>query len=129
MKILIDLRQHRPNTTMVAESDAVTGSPVNVKRLREALRVITPEGGADIHGFRASFRTWAGVHGHDRELAEACMNHRLLGDQAELTYKRDQYVELRRNLLEASATHCLGLGADESASAMPTEARSASLAA
>jgi integrase len=105
MAILTGLRRARPDTALVAESEAIAGRPVNIKRLREALRAIAPN--VDIHGFRASFRTWAGAQGHDRELAEACLNHRLLGDRAELAYKRDQLCERRRVLLEAWAAHCL----------------------
>jgi hypothetical protein len=104
LEVLREQRVLRSRTTLVAESEHTLGRPINRKRLREVLRTIAPD--ADTHGFRASFRSWAGANGHDRELAEACLNHRLLGDRAELAYKRDQLTARRRVLLEHWAAYC-----------------------
>jgi hypothetical protein len=36
------------------------------------------------------------------------LNHKLLGDKAELAYKRDQLTELRREMLEAWVSYLNG---------------------
>lgn len=64
--------------------------------------------GASPHGFRSSFRDWAGdCTAYPREVAEAALAHRL-GDNAELAYRRGDALEKRRQLMEAWARHCLG---------------------
>lgn len=61
---------------------------------------------ATVHGFRSSFRDWAGQETHfDRELAEQSLAHRL-GDAAELAYKRGDFLEKRRALMDAWAQWC-----------------------
>jgi integrase len=62
--------------------------------------------GATIHGFRSSFRDWAGNETHyPRELAEAALAH-VIGDKAEQAYRRSDALEKRRALMEAWASHC-----------------------
>ena len=68
--------------------------------VRKLLRVTLGEETATIHGFRASLKTWAGAHGFDREIVELSLAHQL-GDRAEQAYRRDDYVNRRRALLEA----------------------------
>ena len=68
--------------------------------VRKLLRVTLGEDTATIHGFRASLKTWSGAHGFDREIVELSLAHQL-GDRAEQAYRRDDYVNRRRALLEA----------------------------
>ena len=52
------------------------------------------------HGFRASFRTWAAECSDvPREIAEFALGH-VEGSAAELAYRRTDYYERRRELLE-----------------------------
>jgi integrase len=61
---------------------------------------------ATVHGFRSSFRDWAGHETHfPREICEQALAHRL-GDAAELAYKRGDFLEKRRELMEAWARYC-----------------------
>ena len=54
-----------------------------------------------VHGFRSSFRDWAGEEtGHPREVAEQALAH-IIGDEAERAYRRGDALEKRRNLMEA----------------------------
>jgi integrase len=54
-----------------------------------------------VHGFRSSFRDWAGDETHfAREIAEACLAHSV-GDQVEAAYRRSDALERRRELLSA----------------------------
>ncbi len=58
------------------------------------------------HGFRSSFRDWAGNETHfPRELAEHALAH-VIGDKAEQAYRRDTALARRRELMDAWARHC-----------------------
>lgn len=59
-----------------------------------------------VHGFRSSFRDWAGNRtSFPRELAEHALAH-VIGDKAEQAYRRDDALERRRPMMEAWAAHC-----------------------
>jgi len=80
------------------------GRPLSEMALRRMLRrdadVVT------VHGFRSSFRDWAGNETHfPRELAEAALAH-VVGDKAEQAYRRSDALEKRRTLMEAWAQWC-----------------------
>lgn len=58
---------------------------------------------ATAHGFRSSFRDWAGeATQFPREIAEAALAH-VVGDQTERAYRRGDALERRRALMEAWA--------------------------
>ncbi len=60
------------------------------------------------HGFRSSFRDWAGNETHfPRELAEHALAH-VIGDKAEQAYRRSDALARRRELMEAWARLCTG---------------------
>jgi integrase len=53
------------------------------------------------HGFRSSFRDWAGDRTHfPREVAEAALAH-AVGDETEVAYRRGDALEKRRRLMDA----------------------------
>lgn len=55
------------------------------------------------HGFRSSFRDWAGESTNfPREVAEMALSH-TIGDEAEQAYRRGDALEKRRELMEAWA--------------------------
>jgi integrase len=59
---------------------------------------------ATVHGFRSSFRDWAGnVSSFPREVVETALAH-VIGDKAEQAYRRSDALEKRRRLMEAWAT-------------------------
>jgi integrase len=61
---------------------------------------------ATVHGFRSSFRDWAGnVSNFPRELIEMALAH-VIGDKAEQAYRRSDALEKRRKLMEAWAAYC-----------------------
>jgi integrase len=61
---------------------------------------------ATVHGFRSSFRDWAGNEtGYPRELIETALAH-VIGDKAEQAYRRSDALEKRRDLMEAWAGYC-----------------------
>jgi integrase len=59
-----------------------------------------------VHGFRSSFRDWAGnVSNFPREVVETALAH-VIGDKAEQAYRRSDALEKRRKLMEAWAAYC-----------------------
>lgn len=61
-----------------------------------------------VHGFRSSFRDWAGdATAFPRELAEAALAH-AVGDATERAYRRGDALAKRRELMEAWGAHCVG---------------------
>jgi integrase len=61
---------------------------------------------ATVHGFRSSFRDWAGnVSSAPREVVETALAH-VIGDKAEQAYRRSDALEKRRKLMEAWAAYC-----------------------
>jgi integrase len=74
-------------------------SPMSVQLVLRRMKVQ----GATVHGFRSSFRDWAGeCTSFPREIAEAALAH-LVGDAVERAYRRGDALEKRRLLMEAWA--------------------------
>lgn len=62
------------------------------------------------HGFRSSFRDWAAeAVNAPRDIAEACLAH-VVEDKVERAYRRTDFLEQRRKLMERWATHCGNAG-------------------
>lgn len=60
-----------------------------------------------VHGFRSSFRDWAGEETHHaREVAEAALAH-VVGDATERAYRRSDALEKRRALMQDWADFAL----------------------
>jgi integrase len=63
-----------------------------------------------VHGFRSTFRDWAGNEtNYPREVAEAALAH-AVGDAAEQAYRRSDALEKRRAMMKAWAEACYGQG-------------------
>ena len=79
--------------------------PLSNKAMELMLRRMKIEN-ATVHGFRSSFRDWAGNEtGYPRELIETALAH-VIGDKAEQAYRRSDALEKRRQLMEAWASYC-----------------------
>ena len=79
------------------------GKPLSSMAMEMMLRRMKIEN-ATVHGFRSSFRDWAGNETNfPRELAEQALAH-VIGDKAEQAYRRGDALERRRTLMEAWAT-------------------------
>jgi len=76
---------------------------------KSALSRLIP--GATVHGFRSSFRDWAGEEtSFPREIAEQALAH-ATGDATERAYRRGDALEKRRGLMQAWAQFCEPAGA------------------
>jgi integrase len=79
------------------------GQPLSAPSLRQFLNQRMKVAGITVHGFRSSFRDWAGeCTTFPREVAEAALAH-VVGDQTERAYRRGDALEKRRKLMDAWA--------------------------
>jgi integrase len=63
-----------------------------------------------VHGFRSTFRVWAGEQAaYPREVVESALAH-TLKDKAEAAYQRSDFLERRRPLMKDWAEWCEGPG-------------------
>jgi integrase len=77
------------------------GCPIGATSLRKECL-----GAQTIHGFRSSFRDWAGNETNfPREVAEQALAH-AIGDKSEQAYRRGDALEKRRALMEAWSSYC-----------------------
>lgn len=73
---------------------------------REIMRLGYPQEATTVHGFRATFKTWATEHKYDDALSEIALAHSL-GPQEKRAYIRTDMVNLRRPMMEAWADQCM----------------------
>lgn len=83
------------------------GKPLSQMSMLMLLRRMGLEiGKATTHGFRSSFRDWAGdCTAFPREIVEAALAHKI-GNSVEQAYRRSDALEKRRPLMTAWATYC-----------------------
>jgi integrase len=75
------------------------GAPLSDMSLAAVLKRMSKED-LTVHGFRSTFRDWAGeTTNHPREVIEAALAHRLK-DKAEASYARGDLFDKRRALME-----------------------------
>lgn len=80
------------------------GRPLSVMAMDMVLRRMDLD--VTVHGFRSSFRDWAGeASTFPREVAEAALAH-VVGDQTERAYRRGDALAKRRKLMEAWGGFC-----------------------
>lgn len=86
---------------------AADGGPLSINAFRALLLRMDLKGSeVTPHGFRSSFRDWAGeVSSFPREVAEAALAH-VVGDATERAYRRGDALEKRRKLMVAWAQYC-----------------------
>lgn len=66
-----------------------------------------------VHGFRSTFREWAGDRGFPPEVCERALAH-TNRNEVEAAYRRGENYALRRRLMEEWATYCASPSQDES---------------
>jgi integrase len=83
---------------------------VSIRTIGNLVRDMDPT--ATIHGFRSSFRDWAGDVAHaPREIAEEALAH-AIGNQTERAYRRGDALDQRRKLMAAWAGYVEGEAGD-----------------
>jgi len=83
----------------------MSGRPLSNMAMDMALRHLRT--GVTVHGFRSTFRDWAGdCTDYAREIAEAALAHSV-GDRVELAYRRGDALQKRRPMMEDWEQFCL----------------------
>jgi integrase len=103
LAIVRGLHEHRRHGDGVAAPvfPGRPGRPLNRETLYEQAVRVAP--GSSIHGWRASFRSWAADHGVEFELAEMALAHQ--SGSVVQAYQRSAMVERRRHVMTAWAAY------------------------
>lgn len=85
---------------------AKKGKPLSNMAMLEMLRGMAEAKGLTVHGFRSTFRDWAGeTTAHPREVIEHALAHQLK-DKAEAAYQRGDLLAKRARLMADWAKFC-----------------------
>jgi len=107
------LGEKRDDAKLIFESQAKPGRPISDMSMTAVLRRMGRDD-ITVHGFRSTFRDWAGeTTSFPREVIEAALAHGIK-DKAEAAYARSDLFDKRRDLMDAwaSVTTQSGLGAN-----------------
>ncbi|HCP82091.1 MAG TPA: integrase [Octadecabacter sp.] len=89
-----------PDDALIFGSEAKPGKPISDMSMTAVLRRMDRTN-ITVHGFRSTFRDWAGeTTGFPREVIEAALAHGIK-DKAEAAYARSDLFDKRRKLMEA----------------------------
>ncbi|MEO0917003.1 MAG: integrase arm-type DNA-binding domain-containing protein [Pseudomonadota bacterium] len=92
--------EERPDDALIFGSEAKPGKPISDMSMTAVLRRMERTD-ITVHGFRSTFRDWAGeTTGFPREVIEAALAHGIK-DKAEAAYARSDLFDKRRRLMEA----------------------------
>lgn len=95
--------QGTPDEALIFGSEAKPGKPISDMSMTAVLRRME-RNDITVHGFRSTFRDWAGeTTGFPREVIEAALAHGIK-DKAEAAYARSDLFAKRRKLMEAWGT-------------------------
>ena len=98
------LGEAREPDELVFPSPIKAGKPLSDATLAAVLERMR-YGHITVHGFRSTFRDWAGeTTSHPREVIEAALAHRLK-DKAEAAYARGDLFQKRRRLMADWASY------------------------
>ena len=102
--ILLELEPLRVEDSDLVFPGAKQGKPLSTMTFSMLLRRMNHD--VTAHGFRSSFRDWAGEKTtFPRDLAEQALAH-AVGDDTERAYRRMQGLERRRKMMDAWAKFC-----------------------
>lgn len=102
MEILAEVAREKDNPYLFM--GAKMGRGLSNMAMLELLKGMV-SGGMTVHGFRSTFRDWAGDSTNvAREVIEAALAHSLKG--VESAYRRGDALDKRRKLMEAWAEYC-----------------------
>lgn len=104
VEILRALHRERDNPHLFPGARA--GKALSNMAMLELLRGMDGTAGLTVHGFRSSFRDWAGDRTNfPREVAEAALAH-TLKDKSEASYRRATAIDKRRRLMNEWSRYC-----------------------
>jgi integrase len=100
-------REHRvPLSDRAVKIVTKLGGRFALSSMAMAMLLRRMEVDATVHGFRSSFRDWAGNETHfPREVCEAALAH-VIENKAEAAYRRSDALDKRRELMAAWSEFC-----------------------
>jgi integrase len=102
----VELLRSLPREGEFVFMGAKAGKPLSNMAMLQLLRGVLPDQQLTVHGFRSSFRDWAGeTTSYPREVIEHALAHQLK-DKAEAAYQRGDLLNKRRKLMDDWAAHC-----------------------
>jgi integrase len=102
MEILAEMRHYRLDDTIIFPSLERPGQALSTSAVRNALRRMMERSDLSVHGFRATFKTWAGEDSpFPIEIIESSLAHGVISNKVEAAYRRADFFEKRRKLMEA----------------------------
>jgi len=116
------LRDMRPEGVVGEDALVFPGAKRGNVLSDVALAKLLPPG-VTVHGFRSSFRTWAGEAeaGYAREVVEMALAHKL-GDAVEQAYARGDLFQRRKRLMAEWANTCAGVAPAVAGEVVPLRA-------
>jgi integrase len=102
---VVELLAELPRHTDLVFPGRAAGRPLSGMAMEMMLRRMKTD--VTVHGFRSSFRDWAGEATETpREVCEAALAH-TVGNSAELAYRRGDALDKRKLLMEAWGAYCV----------------------
>ena len=106
LELLAIAQQHQRPDGLVWPGQGGPGQPLSNMAMLALLQRRMGRKDATVHGFRSTFRDWAGdCTEFPRELVETALAH-AVGDETEQAYRRRDALLRRRVLMDAWATYC-----------------------
>ena len=97
---------------LIFPSSMRPGTPMSDMTLTKVLRTTGLAGRATVHGFRSSFRDWAGERTNTAHAVMELSLAHAVGSAVEQAYARSDLLAKRRRLMEQWAAYITGGGAD-----------------
>jgi integrase len=118
----VQILKHLPRGGELVFPGAREGRPLSDMAMTQLLRGMDGNG-FKVHGFRSTFRDWAGDRtAFDREVIEHALAHKL-PNKVEAAYRRSSALEKRRRLMEAWADYCAAAPEEASGGGVPVGKR------
>jgi integrase len=101
MQILAEMRRYKLDDVIIFSSVERPGNSLSVSAVRNSLRRAMERNDLSVHGFRATFKTWAGeTTATPYEVIESSLAHGVISSRVEAAYRRADFFEKRRKLME-----------------------------
>jgi integrase len=114
MEILNEMRRYKLDDVIVFPSTDRPGQSLSASAIRNLLRRAMERNDLSVHGFRATFKTWAGEDTPTPvEVIESSLAHGVISNKVEAAYRRQDFFEKRRKLMEAWSEFAGGGVADD----------------
>ncbi|MER8619215.1 tyrosine-type recombinase/integrase [Mesorhizobium sp. M1409] len=115
LAILTELKQIADPSNPYVFAGEKKGQPIAQGSLNVVISAKKAKGGilqlagsATQHGMRATFRTWGGEEGYDRDALELSLAHTIGKGETERAYYRPEMIAKRTKIMQAWGEYCMG---------------------